>query len=79
MRALGEKVVNQIILYEIDRVARSLADSAMLLERLDVAELSLLTVTQSPFHNDVASGGMQGRLSPRFQSRIALCAACDVQ
>ena len=39
--------VDQIVVYKIDRLTRSLADFAKLVERLDAAEASFVSVTQS--------------------------------
>ena len=47
MQAVDEKSVDQIIVYKIDRLTRSLADFAKLVERLDQAEASFVSVTQS--------------------------------
>ena len=47
MRAVDEKRVDQIVVYKIDRLTRSLADFAKLVERLDQAEASFVSVTQS--------------------------------
>ena len=40
-------VVDQIVVYKIDRLTRALADFAKLVERLDEAEASFVSVTQS--------------------------------
>lgn len=47
MQAVDEKRVDQIVVYKIDRMTRSLADFAKLVERLGVAEASFVSVTQS--------------------------------
>ena len=47
MQAVDEKRVDQIVVYKIDRLTRSLADFAKLVERLDHAEASFVSVTQS--------------------------------
>ncbi|WP_082182037.1 recombinase family protein [Aestuariivita boseongensis] len=47
MQAVDEKRVDQIVVYKIDRLTRSLADFAKLVERLDAAEASFVSVTQS--------------------------------
>jgi DNA invertase Pin-like site-specific DNA recombinase len=47
MRAVDEKRVDQIVVYKIDRMTRSLADFAKLVDRLDAAEASFVSVTQS--------------------------------
>lgn len=47
MRAVDAKQVDQIVVYKIDRLTRSLADFAKLVDRLDVAETSFVSVTQS--------------------------------
>ncbi len=47
MRAVDEKRVDQIVVYKIDRLTRSLADFAKLVDRLDAAETSFVSVTQS--------------------------------
>ncbi len=39
--------IDQIVVYKIDRLTRSLADFAKLVERLDLAEASFVSVTQS--------------------------------
>lgn len=45
--AVDEKRVDQIVVYKIDRMTRSLADFAKLVDRLDAAEASFVSVTQS--------------------------------
>lgn len=47
MQAVDEKHVDQIVVYKIDRLTRSLADFAKLVDRLDAAETSFVSVTQS--------------------------------
>ncbi len=47
MQAVDEKRVDQIVVYKIDRLTRSLADFAKLVDRLDEAEASFVSVTQS--------------------------------
>ncbi|MEM9912087.1 MAG: recombinase family protein [Pseudomonadota bacterium] len=47
MQAVDDKHVDQIVVYKIDRLTRSLADFAKLVERLDTAEASFVSVTQS--------------------------------
>ena len=47
MEAVDDKRVDQIVVYKIDRLTRSLADFAKLVERLDAAEASFVSVTQS--------------------------------
>ncbi len=47
MRAVDEKRVDQIVVYKIDRLTRSLADFAKLVDRLDAAGTSFVSVTQS--------------------------------
>ena len=47
MQAVDEKRVDQIVVYKIDRMTRSLADFAKLVDRLDAAEASFVSVTQS--------------------------------
>ncbi|MDJ0994956.1 MAG: recombinase family protein [Dinoroseobacter sp.] len=47
MEAVDDKQVDQIVVYKIDRLTRSLADFAKLVERLDSAEASFVSVTQS--------------------------------
>lgn len=47
MQAVDDKRVDQIVVYKIDRLTRSLADFAKLVERLDAAEASFVSVTQS--------------------------------
>ncbi len=47
MQAVEDKHVDQIVVYKIDRLTRSLADFAKLVERLDEAEASFVSVTQS--------------------------------
>jgi len=42
-----EGLVDQIVVYKIDRLTRSLADFAKLVDRLDAAEASFVSVTQS--------------------------------
>ena len=47
MQDVDEKQVDQIVVYKIDRLTRSLADFAKLVDRLDAAEASFVSVTQS--------------------------------
>ena len=47
MRDLEAGKVDQIVVYKIDRLTRSLADFAKLVERLDAAGASFVSVTQS--------------------------------
>ncbi|MEM8980847.1 MAG: recombinase family protein [Pseudomonadota bacterium] len=47
MQAVDAKQVDQIIVYKIDRLTRSLSDFAKLVDRLDAAETSFVSVTQS--------------------------------
>ncbi len=44
MQAMDEKRVDQIVVYKIDRLTRSLADFAKLVDRLDAAETSFVSV-----------------------------------
>lgn len=47
MQAVDDKRVDHIVVYKIDRLTRSLADFAKLVDRLDAAEASFVSVTQS--------------------------------
>lgn len=47
MQAVDEKRVDQIVVYKIDRLTRSLTDFARLVDRLDAAEASFVSVTQA--------------------------------
>ena len=47
LRDVDEGLVDQIVVYKIDRLTRSLADFAKLVERLDAANASFVSVTQS--------------------------------
>ncbi len=47
MKAVDDKRVDQIVVYKIDRLTRSLADFAKLVDRLDAAGTSFVSVTQS--------------------------------
>ena len=47
MQAVDGKRVDQIVVYRIDRLTRSLADFAKLVDRLDAAKASFVSVTQS--------------------------------
>ena len=47
MQAVDEKRVDQIVVYKIDRLTRSLTDFAKLVDRLDAAQASFVSVTQS--------------------------------
>ncbi|MEM8632970.1 MAG: recombinase family protein [Pseudomonadota bacterium] len=47
MESVDAKQVDQIVVYKIDRLTRSLADFAKLVDRLDAAETSFVSVTQS--------------------------------
>ena len=47
MEAVDAKQADQIVVYKIDRLTRSLADFAKLVDRLDDAESSFVSVTQS--------------------------------
>lgn len=58
MRDVDNKQVDQIVVYKIDRLTRSLADFSKLVERLDEAEASFVSVTQS-----FNTGTSMGRLT----------------
>ncbi len=47
MAEVDAKQIDQIVVYKIDRLTRSLADFAKLVDRLDRAEASFVSVTQS--------------------------------
>ena len=47
MRAVDAKQVDRIVVYKIDRLKRSLSDFAKLVDRLDAAGTSFVSVTQS--------------------------------
>jgi len=47
MQAVDDKRVDQIVVYKIDRLTRSLADFAKLVDRLDTSKTSFVSVTQS--------------------------------
>jgi DNA invertase Pin-like site-specific DNA recombinase len=47
MQDVDDKQVDQIVVYKIDRLTRSLADFAKLVDRLDAANASFVSVTQS--------------------------------
>lgn len=47
MQAVDDKRADQFVVYKIDRLTRSLADFAKLVERLDQVEASFASVTQS--------------------------------
>lgn len=47
MQEVDAEQVDQIVVYKIDRLTRSLADFAKLVDRLDQAEASFVSVTQS--------------------------------
>jgi site-specific DNA recombinase len=47
MQAVDDKRVDQIVVYKIDRLTRSSSDFAKLVDRLDAAEASFVSVTQS--------------------------------
>ncbi len=47
MRNVEEGLVDQIVVYKIDRLTRSVADFARLVDRLDAAKASFVSVTQS--------------------------------
>ena len=47
MQAVDEKRVDQIVVYKIDRLKRPLTDFAKLVDQLDAAETSFISVTQS--------------------------------
>lgn len=47
MHDVDEGLVDQIVVYKIDRLTRSLADFAKLVDRLDAADASFVSVTQS--------------------------------
>ncbi|WP_170335481.1 recombinase family protein [Ruegeria arenilitoris] len=55
MQDVDEKRVDQIVVYKIDRLTRSLADFAKLVERLDAADASFVSVTQS-FNTSTSMG-----------------------
>jgi DNA invertase Pin-like site-specific DNA recombinase len=47
MRDVDDGLIDQIVVYKIDRLTRSLSDFAKLVDRLDAAEASFVSVTQS--------------------------------
>ena len=55
MQDIDDKQVDQIIVYKIDRLTRSLADFAKLIDWLDAAEASFVSVTQS-FNTSTSMG-----------------------
>ncbi len=55
MQAVDDNRVDQIVVYKIDRLTRSLADFAKLVERLDAADASFVSVTQS-FNTSTSMG-----------------------
>jgi DNA invertase Pin-like site-specific DNA recombinase len=55
MQAVDEKRVDQIVVYKTDRLTRSLADFAKLVDRLDAAQASFVSVTQS-FNTSTSMG-----------------------
>ena len=55
LRDVDEGLVDQIVVYKIDRLTRSLADFAKLVERLDAAQASFVSVTQS-FNTSTSMG-----------------------
>lgn len=55
MRDVDDKRIDQIVVYKIDRLTRSLADFSELVDRLDAAAASFVSVTQS--FNTVTSMG----------------------
>ena len=58
MRDIDDRQVDQIVVYKIDRLTRSLADFSGLVDRLDKAEASFVSVTQS-----FNTGNSMGRLT----------------
>ena len=58
MQDLDAKQVDQIVVYKIDRLTRSLSDFARLVDRLDAAQASFVSVTQS-----FNTGTSMGRLT----------------
>lgn len=46
MQAVDEKRVDQIVVYKINRLSRSLADFAIMVERFDAADTSFVSFTQ---------------------------------
>ena len=52
---VDEGLVDQIVVYKIDRLTRSLADFAKLVDRLDAADASFVSVTQS-FNTSTSMG-----------------------
>lgn len=58
MQDVDNKQVDQIVVYKIDRLTRSLADFSRLVDRLDKAEASFVSVTQS-----FNTGTSMGRLT----------------
>ena len=47
LKDIDRGVVDQILVYKIDRLTRSLADFSKIVDRLDLAETSFVSVTQS--------------------------------
>lgn len=55
MQDVDDSSVDQIVVYKIDRLTRSLADFAKLVDRLDAAKASFVSVTQS-FNTSTSMG-----------------------
>jgi site-specific DNA recombinase len=53
---VDEGMVDQIVVYKIDRLTRSLADFAKLVERLDAADASFVSVTQPSIRRPAWAG-----------------------
>lgn len=47
LKAIDEGLIDQIVVYKVDRLTRSLPDFSRLIERLDKADASFVSVTQS--------------------------------
>jgi len=70
IRTLGTGVRDTIVVYEVDRLTRSLADFAKIVEALDAREVSFVSVTQQ--FNTTTSMGLASRL-PAYSG-----ATCEV-
>ena len=67
MRDLEAGKVDQIVVYKIDRLTRSLADFAKLVERLDAAGASFVSVTQS-FNTATSMGRLTLERAPELRA-----------
>jgi len=68
LQHIEEGLVDQIIVYKIDRLTRSLADFSKIVDTLDAADTSFVSVTQS-FNTATSMGRLTLNMLLSFSTR----------